>query len=101
MDQLTFNRVPLQESPPVLGKPIEVGPGVARDYFLLGAQSDTQEITMGRLIPFYTYGPDWVSPRILQGVESPGPDHGTVDHFQLVYNFPSSEDDHSASGRSP
>lgn len=28
MDQLTFNRVPLQESPPVLGKPIEVGPGV-------------------------------------------------------------------------
>ncbi|VDC01993.1 unnamed protein product [Peniophora sp. CBMAI 1063] len=32
--------------------------------------------------PFHTYGPDWISPNILEGIKPSGPEHGQVNYGQ-------------------
>ena len=51
------------------------------------AESVDKKIGVDDIIPFYTYGLDWISPTILQGLEPSGPEHGTIDYRQTDDKF--------------
>ncbi|KZV74789.1 kinase-like protein [Peniophora sp. CONT] len=57
------------------------GPECA-ELHLQPGQSAVKKTEADKTIPFYTYGLDWISPKILQGDKSSGQEHGVVDYYQ-------------------